>query len=228
MLPTHIKAVFFDAVGTLIHPTLGAPRVYAEYAGRLGVDVSEATVRERMTAAYLAEERADERAGWVTSERREAERWRRVVAASLPDVGDTDKCFGDLFAHFGRAEAWTVDPEAGRVFAGLADRGLVLGMRSNYDARLHSVVAGIPDLAAVRDRVVVSSLVGVRKPGLAFFDAVRETAGGLAPAEIAFVGDDLGNDYDGATAAGMFAVLIDERDRHPGTRRIRRLSELFN
>jgi putative hydrolase of the HAD superfamily len=222
MLPSHIRAVFFDAVGTLIHPAPGAPRVYAGYAARHGLAADEGEVRRRMTAAYFDEERADEAAGWVTSEARERERWQRIVAASLPGAD----CFDELFAHFARPNAWTVDPNAGPLLATLVSRGLTVGMGSNYDARLKEVVAGSPALAPVRGKLVISSLVGVRKPGAGFFAAV-EAAAGCRADEIAFVGDDPGNDYDGATAAGMWAVLLDDPDRHPGTRRVRRLADLL-
>jgi len=202
-----IKAVFFDAVGTLIFPEPGAVAVYAEAARRRGIDVNPAIVRERLWAAYRIEEEVDRRAGWVTSEERERARWRRIVADSLPEVADIETFFHELFDHFSQPTAWTVNPDAERVFSTLRQRGVTLGLASNYDARLHSVIAGHGELAPIRDRVVVSATVGFRKPAPEFFREVVRVAG-CDVTVILFVGDDIENDYQGAAAAGLQAVLL--------------------
>jgi putative hydrolase of the HAD superfamily len=44
---------------------------------------------------------------------------------------------------------------------------------------------------------------------------------------VLFVGDDLGNDYEGATAAGLPALLLDPQGRYPHVpHRIASLAEL--
>ncbi|MFO0852224.1 MAG: HAD-IA family hydrolase [Gemmataceae bacterium] len=225
-IPPDARAVFFDAVGTVIHPSVGAPAVYARAAARYGVNLTADEVFARFTAAYRVEERADAAAGWVTSEGRERDRWRAIVSAALP--GSPSDCFDELFAHFGRPDAWAVPPEASELFDRLSTCGVVIGLASNYDRRLRSVVDGRPELSPLRERVVVSSEVGFRKPAAAFFRAVVAAAGCRAD-QIVFVGDDVGNDFRGATAAGMRAVLLDPADRHPGqTPRVRSLAELLD
>lgn len=224
VLPPGTKAVFFDAVGTVIHPAVGAPTIYARTAEQYGLTVTPTEVLERFTAAFLAEERVDATAGWVTSEAREVARWQAIVATALP--GAPADCFDSLYGHFSKPEAWEVPAEASELLDRLASAGLALGLASNYDSRLRSVLAGRPELAPLRSRVVISSEVGVRKPAVGFFAHVAAVAGCHAN-EIVFVGDDLGNDYQGATAAGMTAVLLDPGDRHPDIRpRVRSLSEL--
>jgi putative hydrolase of the HAD superfamily len=209
MIPTSIRAVVFDAVGTLIHPAIPAPRMYAEVAARRGIILSEDEIRSRFLAAFRAEELRDRANDWLTSEEREAERWRAIVSATL---GNGD-CFDELFEHYAKPEAWAVDADAAETFAGLRERGLILGLASNYDSRLDKVVEGHAELRSLRPHIVVSSQVGHRKPGRSFFAAVMDTVG--LPAEaIAFVGDDVANDYEGAAAAGMAAILLDPKDRH--------------
>lgn len=218
------RAVVFDAVGTVIVPAVSAPRVYAEAAARHGLDADPNAVLQRFVAAFRAEEEADRIAGWVTSEGREVARWQAVVAAALP--GAPAGVFDELFARFARPDAWAVPANAPATFAVLAARGLTLGLGSNYDSRLETVVAGRPELAPLAGCVVISSRVGVRKPGAGFFARVCE-ATRCEPGEVVFVGDDLENDYLGATVFGMTAVLLDPRDRHPDVpRRIRSLGEL--
>jgi putative hydrolase of the HAD superfamily len=181
-------------------------------------------VRDRLWAQFRVEEAADRERGWVTSEARERERWRAIVFAAVD--GATDELFEGLYQHFAEPNAWTVPPAAAECIARLHARGVTLGLASNYDSRLASVVAGTPALHPLRGHLVISSLVGVRKPGGAFFEEVIRVAG-CAAAEIAFVGDDVENDYAGATAAGLTAVLLDECDRFPHIpRRVRSLAEL--
>jgi putative hydrolase of the HAD superfamily len=183
-------------------------------------------LRTRFVAAFRAEEEVDRLAGWVTSEDREVARWRRIVAETLREVSNTEPYFRELFQHFALPTSWRVDPEAGSVISHLSDRGLIVGLGSNYDSRIFSVLAEIPELGPLRGSVVVSSAVGYRKPATEFFREVVRAAG-CAPEEVAFVGDDLENDYQGATAAGLHAVLLDSGDKHSGCdNRIKSLIEL--
>jgi putative hydrolase of the HAD superfamily len=225
LVPAATRAVFFDAVGTVLHPVPGAPGVYAEAAARFGLPADPAAILARFRDAYLRQERFDERAGWATSEAREIERWQAIVAETLP--GTPPECFEMLYRHFARPDAWQTPPGAAQVFERLYERGLLLGLASNYDSRLESVLAGHPELARLRGHVLISSRVGARKPGSGFFRAVIESAD-CRPEEITLVGDDLGNDYEGATAAGLSAILLDPRGRHPDiTPRITSLHELI-
>ena len=212
-IPAGVRAVFFDAVGTLLFPEPSAPAVYAEVARGFGLHLSATEVRERFLTAYRREEAADVARGWTTSEERERDRWRTIVTTTLAGATDPGACFAHLFEHYSRPAAWRVHPEAVESLAALSERGLVLGMGSNYDARLLTVLAGFPELEPLRARVVVSAAVGWRKPAAAFFAEVA-TVAGCAPGEVLFVGDDLQNDYEGATAAGMRAVLLDPHAKH--------------
>jgi putative hydrolase of the HAD superfamily len=211
LIPDGTRAVFFDAVGTVLHPYPGAPVVYAAAAARYGLPADPGAILDRFREAFRLEEAADEQAGWLTSEGRELARWRTIVRATVP--GAPDECFDELFHHFARPGAWRVSDDAPALFAHLADRGLTLGLASNYDSRLESVLAGRPELAPLAGLVVISSRVGVRKPGAGFFERLTELAG-CRPDEVVLVGDDYENDFLGATAAGMRAVLLDPKGRH--------------
>ena len=222
-----IGAVAFDAVGTLIFPNPGAATVYAEGAERHGIAVNPADIGPKLWAQFRIEEEADRIADWVTSEAREEQRWRNIVFAALP--GATEELFRELYRHFSQPTAWSVPPAAAELLTELHRRGFLLGMASNYDSRLASVVNGNPSLAPVRDRLVISSLVGVRKPGRGFFTAGVLPAMGVPAAQILFVGDDHENDYLGATAAGLRAVLLDPKGKYPEVKeRVAGLLELLD
>jgi len=221
-----VKAVFFDAVGTILFPDPPVSRVYGRIAQEFGGDVPDPDqLRQQFRASFKLEEERDRLAEWRTSEDWEVTRWRRIVGSCMKNVSDAEGAFQALFQHFATSEAWKLHPETDAVLSELERRGLVIGMGSNYDARLQSVVAGHEPLKKLQ-HVVISSLVGWRKPGRGFFDAVHE-ATGLPAESILFVGDDVQNDYEGAKAVGMRVVLLDPLDQHPEvTDRIRTLSEL--
>ncbi len=219
-----MPAVFFDAVGTVIFPAVPAAEVYANAARRHGLPADPAVIGPRLWAQFRAEEVRDRERSWVTSEARERERWRNIVFAAID--GATDELFDELYHHFAKPSAWTVPPAAAECIARFVSQGVRVGMGSNYDSRLVSVVNGTPALQPLAERLVISSLVGTRKPGGAFFNAVVQVAG-CEPADILFVGDDVENDFEGATAAGFRAVLLDEKGTHEHVaRRVRSLADL--
>jgi putative hydrolase of the HAD superfamily len=223
-----VRAVFFDAVGTLLFPFPGAPTIYAETALRHGLTLTPAEVRQRFITAYHVEEEVDASHNWATSEERERQRWRQIVTATLTGVSDPEACYRHLFDHFAQPSAWKVAEDAADVLTALHSRGFLLGLGSNYDERLWPVLAGFPELSLLRDRVLISAAVGVRKPGAGFFrEAAR--AAGCDVSQVLFVGDDYGNDYEGAAAAGLPAVLLDPQGRYPDVpHRITRLAELLH
>ena len=69
-----IRAVFFDAVGTLIFPDPPAAEVYAGVALRHGLKLDSELIRKRFIESFNAEEAFDREHDWVTSEEREVER----------------------------------------------------------------------------------------------------------------------------------------------------------
>jgi putative hydrolase of the HAD superfamily len=221
-----IRAVAFDAVGTLIHPEPSAAEVYAAVGKRFGSRLSVREIRTRFSAAFAAQERLDLQNGLATSEERERRRWRDIVAQVLDDVRDPAGCFAELHAHFSRPEAWRCEEGAADCLAWVRRAGGAVALASNYDHRLHRVLAGLTPLAAIQT-VVISSEVGWRKPAPTFFDHVA-AALGLPPEAVLHLGDDVGDDFEGARRAGMKALLFDPKGRHSalGRDRIGSLSEL--
>src|SRR5712692_9417717 len=194
-----VRAVVFDAVGTLIFPDPPAPVVYTQVGARYGSKLDANSIRPRFEIAFRAEDEIDRRQDWRTSEERERERWRKIVARVLNDVADPETCFQALFDHFSKPEAWRCDPSTRAVLSGLAKSGIKVGLASNYDSRLRFVLAGKRDLAAIQ-WICISSEIGWRKPSPKFFEAVSHSAE-MPPENILFVGDDFENDMEGAFKA---------------------------
>ncbi len=196
-----VRAVAFDAVGTLIVPAVPILTIYRDCGRRHGVALDDATLHDRFREAVRHEDALDRTAQWRSSEDREVRRWRAIVTATLGSA----VCFDELWAYFARPDVWRTGP-AVRLLHEAIDRGRTVAVASNFDARLRPVLAGVDGLPHI-DRVIVSSEVGWRKPAAEFFAAVVDVLGAAA-GEILFVGDDRANDYEAARAAGMRAALI--------------------
>ena len=219
-----IRAIVYDAVGTLIHVQLSVAAVYTDIGRRFGSRHDADAIQRRFHAAFARQDRIDAEAGWRTDEARERQRWRDIVAQVLDDVADPTGCFDALFTAFGQPAAWSCDPDAGELLAERARRGYRQALASNFDRRLRSVIAGMPALG-VLDPIVISSEIGWRKPAPEFFTHLADRL--QLPAEaILYVGDDRRNDYEPARRAGMRGLLVDPKGRHLDVERVGRLGEL--
>ena len=205
--------VFFDAVGTLIRPDPSVAVAYQRIGQKYGCDQPVEVLRRAFHASFAAEEARDAAEGYRTNDARERERWWAIVKAVLPEVRDPEACFAELWDHFARPEHWCIEPATLEVLSHLTRQGLQVGLASNFDDRLLGIVQGMPVLMDHLEAVLVSSQVGWRKPAAQFYAALCRVESGeeeFAPHEVLMVGDDRVNDYEGARAAGLHAVLLDE------------------
>lgn len=227
-----LRAVFFDAGGTLLapHPSVGG--IYAEVAREFGLsldpEAAEAAFHRALRRAQAAA-RAGGRTLFGFEPAAAKEVWRAVVAEvvapeSLP-AGQFDALFDRLFAEFAQGHRYRLLDGALPALAALRRRGLRLGLISNWDHRLRRVLAGL-DLDVWLDPIVISCEVGADKPDPAIFRRACEAAG-ATPREALMVGDSPDTDIAGARQAGLAALLFDPAGWHPGTTpRIERLSDL--
>jgi putative hydrolase of the HAD superfamily len=205
-LITGVRGVAFDAVGTLIHPEPSAALIYAQVGHLLGSHHDGPEICGRFGNAFRRQEAIDQAAGWRTSEEREWQRWQDIVREVLDDVTEPDRCFEVLYDHFARPTSWRCDPTAGGLFEHLGNRGIKVAIASNFDHRLRSVTAGMPELASLP--IIISSEVGWRKPARPYFEAVAQALS-VSMEQLLIVGDDVVNDVDGALAAGCQALRYD-------------------
>jgi putative hydrolase of the HAD superfamily len=210
--PSDLRAVVFDAVGTLIYPAPPVCAVYDRIGRRHGAALGEAEIERRFRASFQQEEAHDRQLGYQTDEERERLRWAAIVRAVFHDQPDPSGPLAELWDHFARPDAWACFSDVAPCLEWLQTRGLRTGVASNFDQRLRRVVAGLPALRGC-EVVAISSELGWRKPAPAFFQALLH---GLSlPAEqVLLVGDDWENDYQGGIRAGMPVILLN-RQRRP-------------
>ncbi|SIN84711.1 putative hydrolase of the HAD superfamily [Singulisphaera sp. GP187] len=207
-----IEAIVLDAVGTLIEPFPAVADVYAAAARRQGVELDRELVRNRFVQSFRDDEFEENLEALVTDEPTELSRWKRIVTSVLPNLPEPDRAFEELWDHFGRPDSWRCFADVGPALTALSATGMPIAIASNFDSRLRPVLAGLPALAALGPRLVISSEVGYRKPHPAFYQAVCDCLGQV-PEALLMIGDDPENDVLGACRAGLRGVWLDRRGR---------------
>jgi putative hydrolase of the HAD superfamily len=215
-----IRAVTFDVTGTLLHcPRLG--EIYAEVLGRHGIAVSPAEAGRlvRLVWQELSCLASPDRDRFRSHPEGARGFWQRLLERLAEHLGapaPSRFAAAELFHRFSEADSWEVYPEVPGVLAALRDRGLRLGVISNWDERLPALLERLgfaPSFAAI----VYSAEVGVEKPDPRIFaEALRRL--GIAPAaagSVLHVGDRALEDVEGAIAAGLQAARLD-RGRRSG------------
>ena len=199
-----VSAVVFDAVGTLMYPQPSVADAYrSAILHHCGVSVDPDRVSGVIRESLIARSAGDDLS---TSEEAEHEFWAQLIRDLCPNSDGFQACFDDLFAHFARPESWGCFSDVAELFDKLKCAGLKVAIASNFDLRLNSVCDGLRELADVDCRLI-SSVVGWRKPAVEFFQAATQELG-VSAEQTLMVGDDLINDVQGATAAGMRAAWI--------------------
>ena len=208
-----IRAVLFDAVGTLLALREPVGDTYARIAAVHGVRIGawrldEAFRRVHAKAPPLAfpdapadEVPARERAAW-----RSLARSTFLAADSGARFADFDACFDALWRHFASATAWVLRPGAAEALSALRERRRLVAVVSNFDQRLRPILAGL-GLAPRLDAVVLPADAGAAKPDPRIF-ATALARLGVEPTDAAFVGDDRERDLEAARALGMHAVDV--------------------
>lgn len=205
-----LKALFLDAAGTLIEPAEPVADVYARTAADFGQLVEPAVVKRWFGVAFggIGDPAYGAHADGDAAER---EWWRRVVTTVFEKALGTSEldgflvpCFEALFEHYADPVAWRVFPEVPDMLAESRAAGLRLVVVSNFDLRLHGILAGH---GLYFDEVITSADARARKPDGAIFRMALERSG-LQPHEVFHAGDSPVADIDGASAMGIDACLI--------------------
>ena len=222
------RAIFFDAGETLVHPHPSFPELFASVLERegfpVGVDAVHAQIHhvgDRFTQAARTQEL------WTTSPDRSRAFWLSVYERFLAGMGvpTGDGVHEILYREFTDLANYALFDDVLPTLSALQGSGAVLGVVSNFEEWLERLLErlGVLDRFDVR---VISGLEGVEKPDPRIYRLALERAG-VEARDAAFVGDSPEFDVDPPAALGMFPVLIDRRDRHPGfPGSIRRLTEL--
>ena len=209
LLPV-LQALFLDAAGTLIEPAESVADVYARTAASFGHPVDPVVVKQWFGVAFGGA--GDPAYGaYADGDMAEREWWLQVVTVVFEkSLGTSDlddflsPCFEALFEHYADPAAWRVFPEVPGVLADARAAGLRLAVVSNFDLRLHGILAGH---GLHFDEVITSADARARKPDPAIFRTALERLD-LQSHQVFHAGDSPVADIDGAAAVGIDARLI--------------------
>lgn len=222
-----VDAVLFDAFGTLFSPvSAGSPVAHlCRLLASDGVSVPPERA-ERAIVAEVALYRTKFPLVRSESELRGLEYEATDIVVSELALLDFPR--DRMRQHLLDLFALTVFPDAEPTLRRLHQRGLALGVVSNYNALLSAHLAdlGLADWFSV---IVNSADFGAQKPHPGIYHAAIEKLQ-VSPDRVLYVGDDVDNDYFGARQAGLQAIWLN-RDAAPtaeGVREIQALTDIPN
>lgn len=207
MIADNIKIVLFDAVGTIIFPKPEISQAYFDIGSRYLEELDQQQVLSRFQRVFSSVFSA-ENARMPVTEESTVLAWRKVVEGTFPECEEASgELFQALWEHFASSESWGIYEDVAACFERLLNRGLVLGIASNFDSRLEKIVMQHPVLSQVQ-YVFHSAQLGWNKPASGFCDGIAQRLQ-MSADQIVLVGDRLDNDIQPALEAGWQGIWID-------------------
>ena len=203
-----VEAVIFDVDFTIAKPgpDLG-PEGYARLGQRFGLELDPSRYDDARRGAIATLKRHPEldhdEEVWILFTER--------IIQGMGGTGATYDCAVEMTRYWERAEHFELFDDVLPVLGELRRHDLMIALLSNTGRDLDEFVA---HHALDVDAVLTSRVHGKTKPHDSIFHAMLERIGVAAP-DAAMVGDDLGDDVEGARAIGMQAWLVDREGRFP-------------
>ncbi|HXM74340.1 MAG TPA: HAD-IA family hydrolase [Chthoniobacterales bacterium] len=205
-----IKAIFFDAVGTLFYLTKTVGDHYALVGKEVGLSLD---AQELDRAFFAAWKQMPPRAA-IDGPRENDDKdwWRQLVDLIFKEVApsiselDRDNFFEIAYEHFAEAGVWELYPEVVDVLENLRPQ-FQLAVVSNFDGRLRMILEHL-GISKFFSHVFVSSEIGADKPDPEIFWGALKFIN-LKPAQVMHVGDDPTRDWRAAAAAGLSIFELD-------------------
>jgi putative hydrolase of the HAD superfamily len=205
-----IRAILFDAAGTLFYLTKTVGDHYAYVGREVGLDLEGQQLERAFHAAWQQMPRrlAIER----PRENDDKEWWRELVDRAFDQVApslsefDRDNFFEVAYEHFAEPGVWELYPEVPEVLEQLRPR-FELAVISNFDGRLRLILQHL-GISKYFAHVFISSELGADKPDPEIFRRSLKIMH-LDTNEVLHVGDDPERDWKAASAAGLSVFRLD-------------------
>jgi putative hydrolase of the HAD superfamily len=213
--------VLFDAGETLLRPEPSFPVLIVRLLRARGVEVEhdepEWIERALGTVFRAMDDLVVNGRQFSTSAERSRAFWSEIYARLLRELGveDHDGVHATfLYDEFSKPEHYALFPDALPALHELAANGYGLGIVSNFEAWLMTLLERL-DVLPLMKVVVVSGAEGIEKPDPEIFRRALDRLG-VAAERAVYVGDNPRIDVEPAVAMGMGAVLVDRRGVHAG------------
>ncbi len=207
------KVIYLDAFGTLFGVKGSVGELYSNLARTANVHTDPPAVNRAFYQSFAAAERmAFPGATPEAIPELEYRWWREIVAETFERVGALDKFedfeafYANLYGYFETAAPWKLYDDTLMALTRWQRLGIELGIISNFDSRLYRVLS-VLGLADYFQSVTISSEVGAAKPAAKIFEVALQKHHCKAQ-QAWHVGDSESEDYAGAQAAGLRAILV--------------------
>jgi putative hydrolase of the HAD superfamily len=205
-----IKAILFDAAGTLFFLTKTVGDHYAYVGRKVGLNLDAQQLERAFHAAWqqmprrpaIDGPRENDDKGW----------WRELVGHVFDQVApslsefDRDNFFEVAYEQFAEPGVWQLYTEVPGVLEQLQPR-FQLAVISNFDGRLRFILQHL-GISKYFAHVFISSELGADKPDPEIFRRAV-TIMHLKADEVLHVGDDPERDWKAAAAAGLLVFRLD-------------------
>ncbi len=207
------KVIFLDAVGTLFGIKGSVGKAYADIARQFGVTVSDEAVNAAFFNSFAtAPPPIFPGVKLEDIPNYEYEWWQLIALETFQQVGvvkqfaDFSQFFERLYNHFATAEPWVLYDDVIPTLERWQKRKIELGIISNFDSRLYLVLESL-NLMDYFTSITISTEVSAAKPDKKIFLESLDKHDFQAK-DAWHIGDSFKEDYQGATAAGLKAILI--------------------
>ena len=207
-----LKAIFFDAVGTLFYLTRSVGHHYALVGEEIGLKLDAAQLDRAFAKAWDSMPKRKPING--PRENDDKDWWRVLVDRVLDQAGpslselDRDNFFEIAYEHFAEAGVWELYPEVVDVLEQVRPH-FRLAVISNFDGRLRFILEHL-GISKFFSHIFISSELGADKPYPAIFRRALKLIH-LKPNEVLHVGDDPERDWQAAIAAGLSIFRLDRQ-----------------
>jgi putative hydrolase of the HAD superfamily len=210
------RAVFFDAGETLVHPHPSFPELFLSVLRDEGHDVDPPALFEGLLVVFERfAQAARDGERWTTTPAKSKAFWLSVYRGLLERLGlpPSEGLAERLYGEFTELSNYRLFTDVLPVLEDLRDRGVILGVVSNFEAWLAELLDRLA-VTALFDVCVISGIEGIEKPDPEIFRLALHRAR-VAPKESVYVGDNPAFDTEPAASIGMLGVLLDRRERFP-------------
>ena len=205
-----IRAILFDAAGTLLFLTKTVGDHYAYVGREVGLDLDAQQLERAFHSAWqqmprrpaIDGPRENDDKGW----------WRELVGRVFDQVApsisefDRDNFFEIAYEHFAEAGVWKLYPEVLDVLEQLRER-FQLAVISNFDGRLRLILQNL-GISKYFAHVFISSELGADKPDPEIFRSALKLLN-LNAHEVLHVGDDPQRDWKAAKEADLSVFQLE-------------------
>ena len=211
-----VRAVFFDAGYTLLCMNPDQETLFLQTCRNLDVAINQAKLADGVAVANAMLRPRPAKAMPTPFSQASVDRFwiayhRELLGICAVQPADVDRA-ESVYRAFTAALDWRVYDEVRPLLASMRDRGLMLGVVSNWTGDLDDVLDRV-ELRDSFDFVLDSARIGFEKPHPDIFREALDRARCEA-VDALHVGDSPEHDVDGALACGLRALLLDRHDRH--------------